>query len=152
MRDLEKVLNLLGKSLKTMSQGINAIAEQVDEIAEVGKSEEKEGARPAAGVPEVPKPKTKPAKTKPAPKAAKPKAKKKPAAKKAPAKPAAKKGKPASASATVLDIINNSPEPLNNAAIMEKTGYDKRKVQNILFNLKKAGKIKSAGRGLYGKV
>ena len=153
MTDLERILKLLGESLKTMAKGVNAIADHVDQIA---KSQGKKAVKPKAAAQKAPKPKPKPKKKPAAQKAPIKKAPlketvKKAPEKKAPAKPAAKRGKPASASATVLDIINNSTEPLNTAAIVEKTGYDTRKVQNIVFNLKKAGKIKSAGRGLYGK-
>jgi DNA-binding Lrp family transcriptional regulator len=38
------------------------------------------------------------------------------------------------------------------AIISEKTGFYRKKVHNIVYKLKKEGKIKSIGKGLYLKV
>jgi hypothetical protein len=35
---------------------------------------------------------------------------------------------------------------------MEKTGFDQKKTYNIVYKLKKQGKIKSAGKGVYVKA
>ncbi len=88
------------------------------------------------------------AKTKPARKApAKPKKK---VAKKVVKKAVAKK--PVTAVDTVLNIIRRSKKGISSAAIVEKTGFVPQKVHNIVYKLKKQGKIKSVGRGLYLKV
>ena len=79
-------------------------------------------------------------------KAAKPKSVKKTPMKKARAK------KPVTAAETVLAIINRSKKGVNTASIMGKTGFDRKKVANILFKLKKQGKIKSEIKGVYLKA
>jgi len=77
--------------------------------------------------------------------AKKPKAK---AVKKAPAK------KPArlSASGTVLAIVKRSRKGIDTATLEKKTGFEGRKMRDTIFRLKKDGKIKSAGRGIYAKA
>lgn len=89
-------------------------------------------------------------------------ARRKAAAKKAPAKKAAarktapkKTVKPAdkkSASDVVLGHIRRTKKGLDNAALIEKTGYDKIKVRNIVFRLKKLNKIKAISRGVFVKA
>ena len=67
-------------------------------------------------------------------------------AKKAPVKKRATK---ATATDQVLKIINRSKKGVDNATLMKKTGFDERKVRNIIFRTYKQGKIKRAGRGIY---
>ena len=64
-------------------------------------------------------------------------------------KPASKKAAPATAVDTVLAIIKRSKKGVGTAALMEKTGYDQKKISNLVFKLKKQGKIKSVGKGVY---
>ena len=54
-----------------------------------------------------------------------------------------------SATDQVLDIINRSKKGVNAATLMKKTGFDQKKVRNILQCTYKQGKIKRAGRGIY---
>ena len=75
----------------------------------------------------------------------KPKAK---AAKKAPAKKPAK----LSASGTVLAIVKRSRKDIDIPTLEKKTGFEGRKMRDTIFRLKKDGKIKSAGRGIYVKA
>ena len=35
---------------------------------------------------------------------------------------------------------------------MEKTGYNQKKIANLVFKLRKQGKIKSVGKGVYVKA
>ena len=81
----------------------------------------------------------------------------------APSKPAKKKvavKKPASeksagevtAADTVLGVIKRSKKGIDTAALMEKTGYNQKKVANIVFKLRKQGKIKNEGKGVYMKA
>jgi hypothetical protein len=81
--------------------------------------------------------------------AKKPKAKKKAAVK----KPAAKKAKKKiTATDAVLSIIKRTKKGVDTATIRKKTGYDRNKVQVIIYRLKKQGKIKNAARGVYVKA
>jgi hypothetical protein len=81
-----------------------------------------------------------------APKASKAKAVKVKPAEKAPAKKRATK---VTATDQVLKIINRSKKGVDNTTLMKKTGFDERKVRNIIFRANKEGKIQRVGRGLY---
>ncbi len=69
--------------------------------------------------------------------------------KKASKKTAAKKATSKTATDTVLSIIKRSRNGLNTAALGKKTGFDAVKVRNIIFRLKRQGKIQSKSRGIY---
>jgi len=115
-------------ALKAVAEGLKTIAQGMEKIAE--KLEES-----------MPKKKAAKAKAKPAPKtAAKPK--------KAPAKKAAKE----TAVDTVLTVIKRSKKGVTSAGLAEKTGFDKKKIANTIFKLRKQGKIKSVNRGVYTKA
>ncbi len=61
-------------------------------------------------------------------------------------------GQPAkrkSASAAVLEIIANHPEGTNFKTIKAATGFDDKKLRNIIFRLDKIGRIKRIRRGIY---
>jgi len=49
----------------------------------------------------------------------------------------------------VLDAIKRSKEGIDYAAIQAKTGFDEKKIRNIIFRLNKTGKIKRKSRGIY---
>jgi putative endonuclease len=65
---------------------------------------------------------------------------------------AVKKAAPATAADTVLAIIKRSKKGVYTAALMKKTGYNKKKISNLIFKLRKQGKIKSVGKGVYLKA
>ncbi|MGD9300484.1 MAG: hypothetical protein PVI13_02835 [Desulfobacterales bacterium] len=49
----------------------------------------------------------------------------------------------------VLDAIKRSRQGLGFAEIQAKTGFDEKKIRNIIFRLNKTGKIKRKRRGVY---
>jgi hypothetical protein len=69
-----------------------------------------------------------------------------------PKKAVQKKAKPATAADTVLAIIRRSKKGVGMAALMEKTGYNQKKIANLVFKLRKQGKIKSVDKGVYVKA
>ena len=71
--------------------------------------------------------------------------------KKAPAKKAPAKKKTAQLTATdqVLNIIKRSKKGVNATTLMTKTGFDLKKVRNILQRTYKQGKIKRVEKGIY---
>ena len=73
------------------------------------------------------------------------------AAKKAPARKAPVTRKTAQPTATdqVLNIIKRSKKGVNAATLMTKTGFDLKKVRNILQRTYKQGKIKRVEKGIY---
>ena len=73
------------------------------------------------------------------------------AIKKAPAKKVvAKKATPqATATEQILDIIKRFKKGVDVPTLKERTGFDDKKVRNIVFRASKEGKIKKSGRGIY---
>ena len=65
------------------------------------------------------------------------------------ARPAKKKVSKITASDQVLKNINRSRKGVDTASLMKKTGFNEKKVRNIVFKLLKLGKIQRAERGLY---
>ena len=122
----------LKKKLQTLNKDLKALAKKVDKIiAAVGKLEKPKTTK---------KPNVKVVKRKPARKTVSKKvAVKKPAAKK-PTKTAID---------TVLGIINGYKRGVNTATHMKRTGFNEKKIRNNVNTLKKRGKVKSVGRGVY---
>ena len=137
MKKLKKDLEAVLKALKGLTQKVEKLQEQIVEETKPTK-----------------KPKTKAVKAKAVKKAPVKKvaAKKAPSKKAAPKKAVQKKAKPATAVDTVLTIIKRYKEGIGTAALMEKTGYKQKKIANLVFKLKKQGKIKSVNKGVYVKV
>ncbi len=82
-------------------------------------------------------------------KAAKSKPAKKTVAKKAPAKKAAKG---VTAYDQVIGIIKKNKKGVDNATLIKNTGFDAKKVANIIFKAKKRGAIKAVKKGVYVKA
>ena len=49
----------------------------------------------------------------------------------------------------VLEAIKRSRQGIGFAAIQAKTGFEEKKIRNIIFRLNKIGKIKRKSRGIY---
>ena len=80
-------------------------------------------------------------------------AKKAVAKKTAPKKTSTKKtAKKVTAADTVLKVISRLKKGTDTSGLMKKTGFNQKKVANILFKLKKQGKITSPKKGLYVKA
>lgn len=59
---------------------------------------------------------------------------------------------PTSATETVLELIQRSNTGIGIAEVREQTGYDDKKLRNIIFRLNKMGKITRVNRGTYRAV
>lgn len=115
MKEVQSLLKLISDGLKIFAQGVEAIAEIVDEVLktqDVGR-----------------------------PKAKKP-------VKRTPRK---KEVKPMTAADTVLKVIRRSKKGVSTSTIMERTGFTRKQVYNIVFKLRQQRKIKNVGRGIYVK-
>ena len=132
MTKLKKDLEAILKALNGLAQKVEKLQEQIGEETEPTK-----------------KPKVKTIKKKAVKKAP---VKKVAAKKAAPKKAVQKKAKPVTAADTVLAIIKRYKKGVGNEALMEKTGYNQKKIANLVFKLRKQGKIKSVDRGVYVKV
>jgi predicted Rossmann fold nucleotide-binding protein DprA/Smf involved in DNA uptake len=109
------------KDLKVISKELMKLSKQTEKLAAaLGKTE------------------------KPKAKSIKIKTKAKPVTKKAPAK-----GGKKTDTDKVLDIINRSKKGVNTATLMKKTGFDQKKVRNMLNRTYKQGKITRVGKGIY---
>ncbi|MGD2150660.1 MAG: hypothetical protein PVJ20_05195 [Desulfobacterales bacterium] len=124
MKEIDVFLKTVVEGMKAMAQGIEALAEKLDTIS-TSRVGEKSKAKPARKAPSK--------------------------SKKSAAKKAAPK-KSVTAAETVLKIINRSKKGVSPGIISEKTGFSRKKVHNIIYKLKKEGKIKSVEKGVYLKV
>ncbi len=142
MKEVQSLLKLVADGLKTLAQGVEAIADKVDEAAKT-KSKRKVTVNTSAA----------PAKQAPAAKkSAAPLEKKAPVAKPAAKASAQKTAKRVTAVDTVMTLISNSGKGVSAADIKSKTGFDQKKVANIVYKLKKKNKIKSIDKGVYVKI
>ena len=73
------------------------------------------------------------------------------AVRKAPAEktPAKKKVMQVTATDQILKIIKRSKKGVDVPTLKKKTGFDDKKVRNIVFRAAKEGRIKKSGRGIY---
>lgn len=118
---------ILKKDLTALKKNITAIGKKVDNLLEEFEKDKKGKA----------------------PKPSKAKAVKAKTAKKIPSKKRATK---ATATDQVLKIINRSKKGVDTATLKKKTGFEDKKLRNIIFRANKEGKIQRAERGLYKGV
>ena len=116
------------KELQAVKKELNAISKRVDKLMAALAKTEKSKKKVAKKV---------------APKAAK---------KNVAKKSAPKKTAKVTAADTVLKEIQRLKKGANTATLVKKTGFDHKKVANIVFKLKKQGKITSPEKGLYVKA
>jgi len=141
--------------MATMKQDLQTLARQIKTIMTKLDKVKKAAAKPGAAKPAAKKAaaKKKPTAKKKAvarkPAAKKTAAKKKPAVRK---KPAAKKAGAVTSIDKAFGFIKGAKTGINTAALEKKTGFNKKKVQNIIFKLKKQGKIKTKTKGIYVKA
>ena len=151
MGDVQKLLKMVSDGLKWLAQGVEAIAEKIDDVTQnkgsdrvpsASKSDPFKKAQTAGQ-------KTDPEKA-PEFKAAaqKEETAPKPESKEIPKKTA----KSATAIDTVFSIISRSKDGVDTATIKAKTGYDRKKVANIVYKLKKQNKIIAVKKGVYAKL
>ena len=138
---LKNLISFNSMTFKLLAEGIGSLIEQMDKLE-----------KPQA---------TKESKAKPA--RSKSKSLKKGPEKKAPVIKKAVKAKPVkkttakkptrvSASETVLAIVKRSRKGVDKATLIEKTGFEDKKIRDITYRLRKQGKIKTEGKGLYVKA
>jgi len=51
-----------------------------------------------------------------------------------------------------FSATRKSQKGVNTAALAKKTGFNEKKIHNIFYKLKKQGKFKSEGKGVYVKA
>ena len=136
MKNLKKNLQSVNKDLKALSKKVDRM------IVAVGKLDKPQVVKANPVKKTV-------AKAKPVKKVA---AKKAPVKKVVVKKPAAKKPVQLTAADTVFGFIKRYRKGVDVSTLMEKTGFNRRKIYNNVKVLKKRGKIKSVGTGVYMKA
>ena len=118
------------KDLMALNEEVKAVAKRIEDLTEmIGNLGKAESTKPKAVKKKAP-------------------AKKKAAAEKpSPKKPAKKTDRD-----IVLGFIQRTKKGINTAALVKKTGFNQKKVANIVFQLKKQGKIQSPEKGVYSKA
>ena len=137
MAILKKDLHAVKKDIKALEKKLDKLLKAHEPMPKAKKITKKKVAKKAKVV--------KKAVAKKAP------AKKKALTKKAPAKKAVAQKKAAQATATdkILRIVKRSKKGVDVPTLKKKTGFDDKKVRNIVFRASKEGKIKKSGRGIY---
>jgi len=133
---------ILKKDLQAVKKDIKALEKKLDKLLkDFGSAPAAKKAAPKKAASKAPAKKA-PAKKAPAKKAS---------AKKAPAKKAVARKKPAKVTATdkILQIVKRSKKGVDVPTLKKKSGFDDKKVRNIVFRASKEGKIKKSGRGIY---
>ena len=122
MKKLKKDLRGVLKSLKTLARKTEKLVKVVDKLEKVQAVDKR-----------------------------RPRAKKAITTKKAPAKKkgAVKKTVALSATDQVVKIIKGWKKGVGVPTLIKKTGFEDKKIRNILNRASKQGKIKRAGRGIY---
>jgi len=146
--DLKKQLQQVSKEIKALSKKVDKLVTAAGKVSKPKKAAAKKAAPKKAAAKKTTAKKTTAKKTAAKKAPAKKAVAKKKVAKKAPAKKAAK----VTAADAVLKVINRAKKGVNTANLMKKTGFDNKKVANIIFKLKKQGKIKNPEKGLYVKA
>ena len=141
MNQIKKDLKAIAKVFKGLTQKTDRMIKQLKELEKPQATKEPKP-KPARSKHKIPK-KAPVTKTPVKRKALKAKPMKKTVAKK-PAK--------LSASDTVLGIIKRSRKGVDTVALRKKTGFQGRKIGDTIYRLKKQGKIKGLGKGLYVKA
>jgi hypothetical protein len=137
MKEIGKALSILAEGLKMLADGFKAISNKVDQMAKGYKGAD------TIKAPRQSAPKTSRS-SKTVKKAAGEKTAKKSSKPRPPAPDAGKTGLD-----TIFELIQNSKEGISHSALMEMTGFDKKKVSNIILKLKKRGRIKALSKGIY---
>ncbi|MBC8555705.1 MAG: hypothetical protein H8D23_39335 [Candidatus Brocadiales bacterium] len=125
MKKLKQDLKAVNKELKALVKKTESLMKAADRV------EKAQAAKPKKASPK---------------KAIKPKAVNKAAAKITPTK---KRSVKPTDTGKVLNIIKRSKKGVTTQTLIKKTGFDAKKIANMVFRATKMGKIKSVSKGVY---
>ena len=117
----------IAQDLKVLNKNIQSLGKTLDRLLKAVEKGEKPKAQPTKKIT----------------------AKKAPAIKKA---PVTKKAAQPTATDEILKIIKRSKKGVDAPTLIKKTGFNQKKVRNILFRIYKQGRIKRVGKGIYTGV
>ncbi len=123
MEEFESFLKTVGDGLRALAHGIGAIANKLDNLADAQADEK---AKPGG------RQKKSPVKTE---------------------RETTSGGKNETKAVDVVyKAISSSKKGVDLATLAKKTGFEKKKIHNSIYRLKKQGKVRSVGRGVYVKA
>jgi len=127
IKEAKVFLKTVSEGLKSLAKGVETLAKQVGTLAET--QTERKAPKTAS---------KKPAKGKAVRKTVKPRRQ--------------QKEKPEPASETVFNLISRSGKGITTAALVNKTGFNTKKIHNSIYRLKRQGRIKPIRKGVYVKA
>lgn len=127
MKEYETFLKTLGVGLRVLAKGMDLAAEKLDSFIQ---SQQDKEDKEEAWTPPVEKPKPRPRRS-------------------APKKDEAKAS---AATDQMLEVLGGHPEGMDLDALCQETGFDRVKTRNVLYRLKKVGKVEAIGRGMYIRI
>ena len=128
MKEVDALVENIASSLKDVAQNIEQLADKIEAMADTTTATTVTAAKPAR----------------------KKAAAKKSASKVAPAKKSAAQKAP-TATDMVRTVVYRYKNGLSVAQLKKKTGFDDKKVANIVYKLKKQGAVVSPSKGVYKK-
>ena len=136
MKEWETLLKTVGDGLKILAHGVNAIADKLENFVEAKQADTTTGHRAeSTPVDEAP------AQTADLETSGMPEQTTRPP-----------KKRPPSAAERVYETLSRAPGPVDIDLLAGQTGLEKKKLHNILYRLKKQGRIVNVSKGVYRKV
>ena len=127
MKELETFVKTFGEGLRTLAQGVHAIADKLDSYAGSSDDGNFDTEFDAASDPNI----------------------QADAVEETPDKTIPPKKQTVNATAMVFEIISGAGNSITMDELQKETGFEKKKLSNILHRLKQQDKIKSANKGVY---
>jgi hypothetical protein len=128
MKEMEKLLKSFAQGLRIIASTVEYLSERVDAFTPPGEPAEDQSTSTEKQEADVKKSPEKPAPKKPL--ASKPKPQKGPTEK-------------------VLEVIKKSKDGVDSVTVQKKTGLASKQIHNIVYRLKKQGRIVSEEKGIY---
>ena len=128
MKEMEVFVKAFGEGLRTLAQGVHAIADKLDSFVESSAGDRDFEPEPVTdddfsseAAEEVPEP------------------------------TAFQKEPAVNATEVVHETVVSAANPITMEELCDRTGFDRKKLNNILYRLRKQGKIKNVSKGVYTK-
>ena len=147
MKEFDIFVKSLSDGLKAFAKGVETVAGQLDDFVQSQQAdeEEKKKEKPEEETPVTPLEKTtgskEPETVSPEPVAPKPSPYEEP-----------EDTQTLSATETILQRILGARNGVDIETLVEETGYDRRKIYNIIYRLKKRKQVKNKSKGVYIKA
>ena len=129
MKELETFVKTVGEGLRTLAQGVHAIADKLDRYVDLpGDGDSEPEFEPAVDHNIDAE-----------------------ATEETPENMDSREKPEMNATAVVYEKVSSSKGSISMDELSKETGFEKRKLNNILYRLKKQGKITSVSKGVYAK-